>query len=258
MNKKIQLVIPAAGSGSRFVAAGFQTIKPLIKVFEIPMINWVIANFPIEKLEKVVVIVKRGDNIEQLLENWFIKNRLPIEFVVIDELSEGPADTVSRALPHLDKSLPMVIANSDQFVVANLSKFIDQLIDSQYSGLIMTMKATGKKWSYVGRNNKGKIDRVVEKVEISSEATVGIYGWKKADLFEYSFNIMRESNDRTNGEFYVAPTYNYLIQNHEIESYEIGLVEKDIFGLGTPEDLHYFMQNGEMLCLSEEIRARTI
>jgi hypothetical protein len=55
---------------------------------------------------------------------------------------------------------------------------------------------------------------------------------------------MLASDDRTNGEFYVAPSYNYLIERMlPVSAINIGDVEHQVHGLGTPEDLEIFMQH---------------
>ena len=54
--------------------------------------------------------------------------------------------------------------------------------------------------------------------------------------------MIREDN-RVNGEFYVAPVYNYLIKNKSnIGIYNIGSVNNGMYGLGTPEDLERFLK----------------
>jgi hypothetical protein len=51
---------------------------------------------------------------------------------------------------------------------------------------------------------------------------------------------MIEKNIRTNNEFYVCPVTNEaILDNKKIIKYEI----KKMWGIGTPEDLHYFMEN---------------
>jgi len=50
---------------------------------------------------------------------------------------------------------------------------------------------------------------------------------------------MIEENDRTNNEFFVAPTYNYLIRRGK----RIALTRpKFVFGLGTPNDIEKFKE----------------
>ena len=51
---------------------------------------------------------------------------------------------------------------------------------------------------------------------------------------------MIDKNVRTNNEFYVCPVFNEAIQDgKKIKIKEI----KKMWGLGTPEDLNYFLQN---------------
>jgi hypothetical protein len=51
---------------------------------------------------------------------------------------------------------------------------------------------------------------------------------------------MIEKNIRTNNEFYVCPVYNEAI----LDSKKIRVKEiKNMWGIGTPEDLNYFLQN---------------
>ena len=101
----------------------------------------------------------------------------------------------------------------------------------------------------------GLVQEVVEKVEISDEATVGIYGWQRAKHFFDSFDRMVSVNDRTNNEFYVAPTYNYLIQQGlNVSAENIGKVEAKVFGLGTPEDLRIFIASDKFVPRAEILK----
>ena len=51
---------------------------------------------------------------------------------------------------------------------------------------------------------------------------------------------MIEKNIRTNNEFYVCPVYNEaILDEKKIRVKEI----KNMWGIGTPEDLNYFLQN---------------
>jgi len=54
---------------------------------------------------------------------------------------------------------------------------------------------------------------------------------------------------RSNNEFYVAPTYNYLIENgFSVETMLIGDHGVAVHGLGTPKDL------GDFLCHEQSIQ----
>lgn len=243
----IQLVIPAAGLGSRFASVGVDTPKPLIKVIDLPMIAWVIGNFELQSGDKVIIITRPELGIEQNLSEFISKLPCEVEFVYVDHVTEGPAISVSLGKPLLDSNKALIVANSDQYVSADLSPFISSVRSGIDKGQILTMSATGTKWSFVKRMENELISEVKEKVEISNEATVGIYGWSSCKSFFDALEQMIASDDRTNGEFYVAPIYNYLIQDGDaVSGHNIGDVENQVHGLGTPEDLEIFLNQEEL------------
>jgi len=95
----------------------------------------------------------------------------------------------------------------------------------------------------MGRDDSGFITEIVEKIEISNEATVGVYVWCKAEYAKSAIEYMISQNLRTNSESYIAPTYNFMIRNGQsIVTKMIGSHGSEVFGLDTPEDLHRFIQ----------------
>lgn len=243
--KNIQLVIPAAGLGSRFADHGYAQPKPLIDVAGLPMIDWVIGNFQLIPGDTLVVVSRVGLNIKESIEPIVRDLGVLVHFIDVPALTEGPAMTVAAATSVLDMNQPLVVANSDQYVSASLVPFLTTLRESsQDLGLVLTMRANSTKWSYVGRLEDNSVSQIVEKVEISDEATVGIYGWSRAGLFLESLKSMVANNDRTNGEFYVAPSYNYMIKaGIQVETEFVGNLEDNVHGLGTVEDLLTFLDN---------------
>jgi len=244
VRRKVQFVIPAAGVGSRFIAAGFTTIKPLIPVGTLPMIVWPISNLPLEPQDILIIVTKKGDDLRSIENEWLRNVKSHIVFIEMDSLSEGPASTVETALKEIDLNLPLVALNSDQYISTSILEFIEDLRmnESETFGSLLTMKASGSKWSYIGRDRYGEINNVVEKKEISTEATVGIYAWSSADLFVNSFNKMKTDDFRVNNEFFIAPTFNYLIVDKiKIKTFNVGKISESVHGLGTPEDLADFL-----------------
>ena len=75
---------------------------------------------------------------------------------------------------------------------------------------------------------------------ISDIATVGYYYWKKGSDFVKYAEDMIDKNIRVNNEFYVCPVFNQaIIDNKQIRTFDIN----KMWGLGTPEDLKYFIEN---------------
>ena len=243
---RINLVLPAAGLGSRFRDVGELRPKPLIPVFELPMIMWVLLNFPLRSEDKVWIISQTKDCIPDAIRPLLCTLPFEVEFLEIDGLTEGPASTVNLVLKNLPDAEGLIVANTDQYVFADLSPFVNLVRSNSCAGQILTMHASSNAWSYVGRDSNGKIDRVIEKVEISNEATVGVYGWATVALAKGAFEDTFQRNIRTNNEFYVAPTFNYLIeQGLKVETCLVGEHGKAVHGLGIPVDLETFLKNPE-------------
>ena len=237
-NKKMNVLIPMAGAGSRFANAGYTFPKPLIEVNGKPMIQVVVENLNVEA--HFIFLVQKEHyekyNLKQLL-NLIAPN---CDIIQVDGLTEGAACTTLLAKSFIDNDEPLMIANSDQFVEWNSNECLYAFTADSVDGGIVTFKATHPKWSFAKLGTDGFISEVAEKNPISDNATVGIYYWKKgSDYVKYAEQMITK-NIRTNGEFYVAPTFNEAIgDDKKIRAKEIS----KMWGIGTPEDLNYFLEN---------------
>lgn len=235
---KLNVLIPMAGAGSRFEAVGYTFPKPLIEVRGKPMIQVVVENLNIEA--KYIYIVQRS-HFEKYNLDYLLKLITPnCEIVQIEGLTEGAACTTLLAREFIDNEESLVIANSDQFVEWNSGETLYSFMADGIDGGIVTFKATHPKWSYVRIDESGIVQEVAEKKPISDIATVGIYFWKKgSDYVKYAYEMI-EKNIRTNGEFYVCPVFNQAIEDGK--KFRIRNIDQ-MWGLGTPEDLNYFLEN---------------
>ena len=257
MSRIIHLVIPAAGLGSRFTEVGVTTPKPLIEVFDIPMLYWVISNFSLSAQDKIWVIGQAKHQLKSRLNPWLENLPQEINFIEIDGVTAGPAQTVFLALEAIQESEGVIVANSDQFVKQNLDGFIEGVRNATTPASIVTMEATSNAWSYIGRNDLKEMERIVEKEEISNEATVGIYAWSECRYLRDSFNQMFINNVKTNGEFYVAPSFNHLIHDRlEVSTFHVGKHGETVHGLGTPADLEKFHADSSNLLIAESLRRK--
>lgn len=112
--------------------------------------------------------------------------------------------------------------------------------ETEADGGIVTFKATHPKWSFARVNEEGLVTEVAEKNPISDLATVGYYYWKHGSDFVKYAEEMIEKDIRVNNEFYVCPVFNQAIQDHK--KIRVFNIDK-MWGLGTPEDLKYFVEN---------------
>lgn len=238
--KPLQIVVPMAGLGSRFAREGFALPKPLIPVHGVPMIRLVIANVRPRRPHRFVFVVQRAHLDQHDLARRLLGWAPGCEIVALDGLTEGAACTVLAAADRLDRAAPLMIVNSDQYVDCDIDAYL--AAGDGAGGLIMTMRADDPKWSFVGRDAAGCVTRVVEKQVISDEATVGIYNFARAAYFIDAARRMIARGERTNGEFYVAPVYNLLIEEGAtVLTHNVGGELAGMYGLGTPDDLRKFL-----------------
>jgi len=235
---KMNVLIPMAGAGSRFQQAGYTFPKPLIDVEGKPMIQVVVDNLNIEATYIYVVQKEHREkyNLDTLL-NLITPN---CKIVEVDGLTEGAACTTLLAKEFIDNDEPLVMANSDQFVEWDSNEFMYKMIEQKVDGGILTFTATHPKWSFAKVDEYGYVTEVAEKNPISDIATVGVYYWAKgSDYVKYAEQMIKK-NIRTNGEFYTCPTFNEAIADcKKIKTFNID----KMWGLGTPEDLKYYLEN---------------
>ena len=171
----LNIVIPMAGSGSRFVAAGFKEPKPLIDVLGKKMIEVVVNNLKPDTEHRFIFICQNEHIKNYDLEHVFAKVCDNFEIIGIDGITEGAAITVLKARALIDNSSPLMIANSDQWLDMDINAYLNDIKNRNITGAMVTMKASDPKWSYAKQDDNGYVTEVVEKVVISDEATVGVY-----------------------------------------------------------------------------------
>lgn len=238
----LNIVIPMAGAGSRFASAGYTDPKPLIPVRTIPMIQLVINNLRPTEAHRFIFICQQAHIEAYGLATKFHVWAPGCELIGLTALTEGAACTVLAAKELIDTDVPLMIANSDQYIDVNIDAYLGEMQRSRLDGLIMTMTANDPKWSYVGLDERNMVKRVVEKEVISDEATVGIYNFKKGRDFVAAAEEMIKKDMRVNNEFYVAPVYNQIIEEGKnIGTYNIGKEADGMYGLGIPADLALFL-----------------
>ena len=237
-NKKMNVLIPMAGAGSRFAQAGYTFPKPLIEVEGKPMIQVVVENLNIDAHYIFLVQKEHYEkyNLKQLL-NLIAPD---CDIIQIDGITDGAARTTLLAKELINTKEPLLIANSDQYVEWNSNECLYAFTADEIDGGIVTFEASHPKWSYAKIGDNGFVTEVAEKKIISTEATVGIYYWKHGSDYVKYAEEMIDKNIRVNNEFYVCPVFNQAIEDNK--KIKVKRVNK-MWGIGTPEDLDFFLKN---------------
>jgi dTDP-glucose pyrophosphorylase len=234
----LKIVVPMAGEGKRFAEHGHTFPKPLVEIQGRSMIEIVVGNLtPSEPHE--FIFVCRHEHANRYALNDVLQLIAPeCKIAVMQDATAGALCSVLLAMEHFAEDCELLIANSDQYLEANIDQFLLTARQANTDGCIMTFPSTHPKWSYVKLVDE-EVVAVAEKRPISSHATAGLYYFRSSGAFLAAAEKMILKNASREGEFFVSPVYNELIlTGKRITTHPIA--RRQMHSLGTPEDVDAF------------------
>lgn len=252
----MNIIIPMSGYGKRFTEVGYKSPKPLISVHGEPMFLHVLKNtlfnlgYRLNDSGIEVHIIVRKDfwdehHLELQRKIQRFRKAYDVHAPIFFHFEAGPLQGAAYSiLPILDNlnDKPIIIRNCDDvchdndYLLSALDYFESREADG---GVCVFHTDTNPKWSFALINDNNEITRIAEKKAISNFATFGCYYFKNREILKNGIETMMAANDRTNNEFYLAPTFNYLIEERKKV---IPYFVNDIWGIGTPEDLDKYLK----------------
>lgn len=224
----MNILIPMAGAGSRFVDAGYTLHKPLISVSsrrqdqQIPMVVAAVDDLPVaidspeNELHFVIRDFHVADGVNEVLRAHFPRARL----TVVDRLTRGQASTCLLARETIDTQEPLLIAACDNGMDVDRESF--EKLSTQADALIFTFRGNqavlAKPTAYGWVRTEGShVTDVSIKVPISKNpmldhAIVGTFWFRHGCNFVQAADEMIAADDSINGEFYVDQIFRYMIR----------------------------------------------
>lgn len=211
-DKRLHLIMPMGGAGSRFFKNGFVMPKPLIEINGKPFLFW--ATRSIEKYVKLAdltfVVLNQHIaefHIDQVIRQYFPYAR--IEAVDFEEVKSGPVMTCLAGLKNISDERPILFNDCDHMFTCG--SFAEDMNTGgwDYDGALLTFESDKPQFSYVAYEN-GKISGTVEKKVVSSHAICGAYVVRNARMFrEMAEEYLKNCNY---SEFFVSGIYNVMCQ----------------------------------------------
>lgn len=242
--KKMDIVITMGGLGSRFQKAGYTVPKYMIKAKEKTLFAWSMISLEgFRDITEQYIFVAREEKDIQIKE--FIKKECEdlgiqnYKIVSINYLTDGQATTAMLAKEYWNYENALLVYNIDTYVEAGEMNS-EQL---KGDGFIPCFYAEGEHWSFVKADGSGKVIEVREKKRISDHCTLGAYYFKSCKLYQKLYEeYYKEELNVEKGEKYIAPLYNYLLEQKG-EVYFTDIKEEKVHVLGTPEELEEFLKS---------------
>jgi HAD superfamily hydrolase (TIGR01509 family) len=238
----MNIIIPLGGKGERFSKNGYTCPKPLIKIFEKTMIEYVLDNLVINhKEDKVFIIYNR--NLDNRDFSEFIKNLYPfIELIIINDTS-GAVETIFLGLTHIlhnTHTKKCIILDCDTFYTEDIRNIFNEC----NTNMVFYRKDYETKpiYSYIELNTDSIITHIIEKQKISDNANTGAYAF--ADINElYNFcKYVLDNKITVNNEPYTSCVISeMIIQGSKFIGKE--LTQQSVISLGTPDDVKKYIDN---------------
>jgi len=238
----MNILIPMAGSGNRFIKEGYTVPKPLIEFLGKPMIQHAVESLGAKG--QYIFVTRKYENEEQNKELKKTLEKIVNDPIIleVDYLTQGPACTCLLAKEHINNTEPLIITNCDQILEWKSKDFFNFLSNTDCDGIVVTYDETTEKNSYIKLDENGYGIELAEKKVISPYSLNGIHYWKEGRHFVESAEQMIEKDIRTNNEFYISTSYNEMIENKmKVGAYHIDRSQHH--PTGTPEDLEKYLSH---------------
>jgi dTDP-glucose pyrophosphorylase len=239
MAKKLHIILPMAGRGSRFANAGFTTPKPLIKVDGIPMFLKALSSLDSIKADVLYTIIIRKEHDEKYdLKELLIKSLPSANIVISDEEPRGAVVDALKAKPYIEATDLVTVMDCDLwFQSSSYNKMVEDVLEgiSNIAGGVLTFQADNPRYSYAKFGADNIVTETAEKKVISDHAMTGAYFFASAKEFIHSADILlqRPTNPEM-PEYFISFLYNILID--EGKKIQAAIVDK-FASFGTPEEL---------------------
>lgn len=243
-NLNRNILIPAAGLGSRFQQRGFKLQKPLIELGNKTLIHHAISSLDIEG--NYIFIIRKIDNNSNIKLIELLRSiKRDCKIIEIDYVTEGSASSCYLAKELIDNDNELIISNCDQILEWNSKKFLEY--SSNYDCSVLTFKSNEKQHSYIKTDENNKGIEIKEKEVISDNALVGVHYFKKGSDFINSYEYIFKNKIKFKNEYYLSTVCNNLInQGKEVVNYTFPKNEL-YYSTGTPKDYFKYMRDHNLL-----------
>jgi len=241
----MNILIPLGGIGKRFSDEGYSLPKPLIKIFDKTMIEYVIDSLNITENDKIFIIYNK------CLDEYdfcnFIKNLYPlydIQCIQLNCNTSGATETIMIGLNYILNN----IAYNIKTLIIDCDTFYTEDIVSKFrnfdNNAVFFTKRQGEPeiYSYIKLDDENKILDIMEKKKISNNANTGAYAFSNIhELYKYCVYVI-DNKILFNNEFYTSCVIHEMLNaGYYFEG--IQLQKECVFSVGTPKELDLFKNN---------------
>jgi bifunctional N-acetylglucosamine-1-phosphate-uridyltransferase/glucosamine-1-phosphate-acetyltransferase GlmU-like protein len=234
-----------AGTGQRFVDRGYIEPKPLIKVNEKRIIEYILDMFSEDDEFVFICNNDHTDNTNMGEILYEIRPNVKVWFMPQHKL--GPVHTVKTVYDEIDDDEEVIISYCDNPYLWDRDDFINHIRENELDGCILTHTGfhphtlANTKMAFI-KEKDGLLEEIKEKEcytdnPMNEHASTGIYYFRKGSYVKKYFEEMIERDINYNGEYYVTLVYNLLVE----DGLRVGYYDTPyVTVFGTPDEVENF------------------
>lgn len=144
--------------------------------------------------------------------------------ILIPNQTKGSGCTALFAACKLQQDNELLIISLNELVDLDLSSVVEVFRERNLDGGTLIFRSIHPRYSYVRLNGDGLAVEVAQQKPISSNATVGIFWFKRTKDFIDSVKATIRKDAAVADKFFLAPTFNELI----LKQMKVGVFNLDI------------------------------
>lgn len=258
--KRLHLIMPMGGGGTRFGNVGYESPKPLIDLFGKPFFYYATRSITesIDVTSLTFVVLK--DHIERFEIDKRIKEYFKdANIEVIPEVLPGAVLTCMAGVKNIPDGEAVLFNDCDHaFKCSSFAAFINEKSvsdndvknakectcelssdeNSNLDGALLTFESDEDKFSYAAFDENGFVNRTVEKQVISHDAICGAYYFSDKNAFVSSAEEYLTKCEYK--EFFMSGVYNVMC-SHDAKIRTFRTDEHISFG--TPDEYEDVLNN---------------
>ena len=241
----MKVLIPMAGTGNRFVQAGYQEPKPLISVSGKRIIEYILDMF--DEKDEIVFICNTEHLNNTNIKKVLLSLRTDAKVLEIQNHKKGPIYTIMPFIDLVDDAEPVMVCYCDNPFLWNRKEFEAHLDNNNLDGCILTHTGmhphtlNSTKMAFL--KTEGNLMLEIKEKEcytddpMSEHASTGAYYFRTGQIMKDCFKNSISKDINYNGEYYVTLAYNSLVE----QGYRIGFFDTEFVTVfGTPAEVETF------------------
>lgn len=222
----MKIIIPMTGYGSRFVAAGYKDLKPLIKVGSKTILEWIVQGMYTKDDEFVFVCRREHLNKIPGLSEFLYSLSDKVEIAVVDDwIKMGPVYDILRVGNYIDDEAPCIINYCDVYLEWDWKSVQNKLIDREcdggvfcYHGFHPAIIPEKNVFASCIIDDESNLIEIREKFSFTVDKkdgnhSAGVYYFRTGKMCKEYMQKVVDNELMTKGEYYVSLAYNFMVKD---------------------------------------------